>query len=963
MANQQRKRPLSEQDAYAAALSMILGHGDRPGRLDLSGLGLSELPAEIGRLTRLSMLNLGDNQLVELPAEIGRLAGLEELYLDGNLLAELPAQIGGLRQLKFLRLARNRLTSLVPEIGQLHNLHELVLDGNRLTALPPEVGQLAELLWLNLEGNRLTRLPEQVGNLRKLGLLDLDGNLLTELPAQIGRLTEVHDLRLRGNRLTQLPPEAHEIVGRMTGLRENPLREPLGTLCADHPAYVPTFLQSLVGAALRYEAKALLVGEGNVGKTSLVAALLGKPFIVDRPTTHGIQLETLSLRHPRLDAGMLLNTWDFGGQVVYRITHQFFFSRHALYLLVWRPREGHEENAIEGWLRRIRLRVGQDARVMVIATHCDERAPELDFPGLEREFGDMLVDQYAVDNRSGTGVEKLRYAIADQAARLPQMGQRMNSRWLAARDEALSLDAPQIFYHELVAVCRRHGLEDAEIHTLSNVLHELGHIIHYAEDEGLRDIVVLNPEWLTKAISHVLEDRPTRQAGGVLDHARLKKIWEDSEYPAEYHPYFLRLMEKFDVCYRLPDDATASLVGQLVPYARPGLPWDARPEPRTVRTLALLCEMSEPAPGMVPWLIVRHHRFWTRLHWRTGVFLADPTYDSEALFELVDDQHLSLEVRAPSPDLFFSILRDGLEHLVALRWPGLSYELLIPCHSTMADGTPCAGRFKYRSLLGFRERGVFQIPCDECFQMQEVVKLLTGFELPEIPQLPARLERALDGLSRGQRRVELEVRELRGIAAEQANHVRRLLRAIGADAVDCPRLFTLAARPPSRWSRPTFWQNRYWLTLWCEQPGGWHVCREASYELDLPKEWAQRVAPYIRVVSLALSHVFPVAAAIGDAVERRRHEEMRRSLDLMEKFAQQGPPVQEDPTSPPARLAGGLTRAEGSALRAFREMLFELDPPKAFGGLRRVQDPTGDFIWLCPTHYPQWDPGLPEIPP
>ena len=53
-------------------------------------------------------------------------------------------------------------------------------------------------------------------------------------------------------------------------------------------------------------------------------------------------------------------------------------------------------------------------------------------------------------------------------------------------------------------------------------MHDLGLIIYYADDEGLRDIVVLNPEWLTKAISYVLEDEATRQAGGILDHARLQ---------------------------------------------------------------------------------------------------------------------------------------------------------------------------------------------------------------------------------------------------------------------------------------------------------------------------------------------------------------------------------------------------------------------------------------------------------
>jgi hypothetical protein len=51
-------------------------------------------------------------------------------------------------------------------------------------------------------------------------------------------------------------------------------------------------------------------------------------------------------------------------------------------------------------------------------------------------------------------------------------------------------------------------------------MHDLGLIIYYSDDEGLRDIVVLNPEWLTNAISHVLEDDATRQAEGILDHAR-----------------------------------------------------------------------------------------------------------------------------------------------------------------------------------------------------------------------------------------------------------------------------------------------------------------------------------------------------------------------------------------------------------------------------------------------------------
>jgi hypothetical protein len=45
-----------------------------------------------------------------------------------------------------------------------------------------------------------------------------------------------------------------------------------------------------------------------------------------------------------------------------------------------------------------------------------------------------------------------------------------------------------------------------------------------------------------------------------------------------------------------------------------------------------------------------------------------------------------------------------------------------------------------------------------------------------------------------------------------------------------------------------------------------------------------------------------------------------------------------------------------------RVLLFEHDHMRAFGGLRRVQAPSGDFLWVCADHYPDYDPGLPSIP-
>ena len=79
-------------------------------------------------------------------------------------------------------------------------------------------------------------------------------------------------------------------------------------------------------------------------------------------------------------------------------------------------------------------------------------------------------------------------------------------------------------------------------------------------------------------IGFVLEDRTTQEMDGILPDSRLREVWWDHPFEGEpkydpaLSPFFLRLMEKYDVSYRLPD-GTASLVAQHVPQVRPALPW------------------------------------------------------------------------------------------------------------------------------------------------------------------------------------------------------------------------------------------------------------------------------------------------------------------------------------------------------------------------------------------------------
>ncbi|MEM9923344.1 MAG: COR domain-containing protein [Cyanobacteria bacterium P01_D01_bin.50] len=176
---------------------------------------LSSLPAEIGQLTNLQSLNLSQNKLSSLPAEIGQLTNLKTLDLLSNELSSLPAEIGQFTNLQSLKLSHNKLSSLPAEIGQLSSLQSLNLSWNQLSSLPAEIGQLSSLQSLDLSWNQLSSLPAEIGQLSSLQSLDLYENKLSSLPAEIGQFTNLQSLNLSWNKLSSLPAE----IGQLSSLQ------------------------------------------------------------------------------------------------------------------------------------------------------------------------------------------------------------------------------------------------------------------------------------------------------------------------------------------------------------------------------------------------------------------------------------------------------------------------------------------------------------------------------------------------------------------------------------------------------------------------------------------------------------------------------------------------------------------------------------------------------------------------
>jgi internalin A len=973
--------------------------------LHLMTCGLTEVPESLAQLTQLRRLSLYNNHLRTLPAWLGCLTQLEWLNLAINPLTTLPEWFGHFKQLHTLNLYRNGLIKLPESMGQLTQLRSLLLWSNQLPELPESMGRLTRLEQLNLSNNPLKALPVWLGRLTELRTLSLWGLKLQALPEWLGSLTQLESLDLSFNQLTTLPEWLAQFKQLQTlALNNNPLNPELAAAYKEGGDAVMRYLRAKAGAqVVLNEAKLILVGEGEVGKSCLLGALRDDEWEEGRPTTHGIEIKPVKVKVPETGTEITLNGWDFGGQRVYRPTHQLFFSAPAVYLVVWKPREGPQQGFVKEWIKLVKHRE-PEAKVLVVATHGGpkERQPDIDRQEVWDLFGrDMVLDFFLVESkpdkktRKRKGIPELKKAVARVAASLPEVGRTVPKRWEEARQELKATNAAYLPLDEVLKICRDLKMDEEEAKDFVRISHRLGHLIHYAHDPTLRDIVVLKPDWLATAVSFVLDDEETRGNRGLVTFSRLGRLWNHPErepefrYPPKLHPVFLRLMERFDLSYRVPgsplggESDETSLIAQLVPDIRPDLlpVWFADAAEGDEEQLQI-CRITEgksghtaAAEGLFFQLIVRLHRYSLgrahyaeSVHWQRGLVLEDD-YGARALLEHTGND-VRITVRSPYPERFLAALTYEVKWLVENFWQGLRCDVMVPC----LNAEPCAGLFEVRKLIENKKRGRPEQPCPVCNEWQsievllhnapaarpdpleellansaEVVRMLTYVRL----QL---LEQQVEVIGRFDR-LDASSREL--VSKVEAAYTG-LMRALVDEAKEGPRLFSFAPVEPGFFEKPRWVSAKFRVTLWCEHSrlplpalNGEGDTR-GVYELSVPREWLTKAAPFLKLLAGTLSLVVPVASSatklmLDDASYKGIEEQLdlgQKSLDAVLKGGEKIGGWTRRGDDAPDLEHGEAQRAQGAVLRQLHVWLKEKDP--GFGGLVRVQNKRQEFLWVHP---------------
>jgi internalin A len=554
-----------ESEGWQEALRLIEeARRSKAGELDLSYLKLEAIPESIAQLANLTHLDLRNNQITAIPGSLAQLANLTHLDLRNNQITAIPDSLAGLTELRLLGLANNQITAIPDSLGQLANLTHLDLEDNRITAIPDSLKRLSKLTVLSLYWNPGLGIPEEI----------------------------------LGPHHKPTPPK--DILAYYFAQRDD--SRPLN------------------------EAKLILVGQGGVGKTSLVKALITGKFNSREKTTQGIKISDWSCPLAKKDR-VTLHIWDFGGQEMMHATHQFFLTARSLYLLVLNRRNGGYEREADYWFRLIRAFGGKDAPVLVVLNKQSKEPFDVNRGGWLEKYAGNIRGFVETDCTDAETIAQLKRKIQQQLGELKNVKAGFPRRWFAIKDELAHMGSDYVTFDNYRTICQKHGEADQEKQTLlAGFLHDLGIALNYKDDPRLRFAYVLKPEWVTGGIYALLHAFIATQ--GFFSRAEAEQLLATKGYSSEAAHFILGLMEQFELSFPLGDAAKRILIPQLLGDQQP----DAALEFKLAECLNFGYLYPIVPEGLLPRFIVRtHHLSEPATRWKSGAILHHPASGCRAL--------------------------------------------------------------------------------------------------------------------------------------------------------------------------------------------------------------------------------------------------------------------------------------------------------------------------------------------
>ena len=303
----------------------------------------------------------------------------------------------------------------------------------------------------------------------------------------------------------------------------------------------------------------------------------------------------------------LVHLWDFGGQVMYDMVHQYFYSQRSLYILLDSSRNGANENdsRLNQLLQSAELFGRESPMVMIQNEHSDHKK-QMDFAVLQKHYP-FLKEYKSVNLQTQVNFKEVIHMLKTHISKIPGLGVVLPKKWLKIRNEISRLQKRKsvIEVDKFRKICAKYEIVDEKAQDLlSSYFHQLGVFLHFQKKNriALRRKIILNREWATKASYKVFDadfmTKRTTKGGFSVDD--LDEFWTEPEF-RNYHAELLELMQEFEICFKLE-----SLDNYLVPRMMDKMP-DASYCNTEERPLHFYYEYTFMPEGLLNRLSVRLH--------------------------------------------------------------------------------------------------------------------------------------------------------------------------------------------------------------------------------------------------------------------------------------------------------------------------------------------------------------------
>ena len=485
------------------------------------------------------------------------------------------------------------------------------------------------------------------------------------------------------------------------------------------------------------EAKILLVGQGGVGKTSLVKRLIDHSFDHEEDPTQGINIRDWSVEIE--SQNIKLNIWDFGGQEMMHATHQFFLTKRSLYLLVLDARLGEVANRIEYWLKIIQ-NYGGNSPIIIVVNKIDQYLMQLDTRGLKGKYRN-LKEIIPTSCARNLGIDDLRTKIFEQISQLEHIHDPVPLSWLAVKKHLEEITQDLFSYEQYQNKCIEQGITDkGSQKDLINFLHDLGVVLNFRKPR-LENLNIVNPNWVTDAVYKIITDNLLMtQYGGILEVSELNRILNTEKYPPTKQLYIIDLMKEFELCFDIEPDQRF-LIPDLLPRAGKELfteDWED--------SFNFQYHYDVLPTSIISRFIVRMHRMSKDL-WREGVLLIND--DIKAVVKTNKDKQpekeadkiiISVKSVKGKEQACRTLLKDIRKNLESIHesFPGIKVKRVVPLIPSMIppkkrrkipfSETNSEIVLDYQDLVMLRKMGETEKPIPEWGIKVSIAKLLGNID-------------------------------------------------------------------------------------------------------------------------------------------------------------------------------------------------------------------------------------------